>query len=1343
MRSGLIFLTLIAGCAEELTSPSPSLDAIEPALVCNDQFVSTLIAHGKQLTPMPIDTVTENPKLVLPLLQLEKASELDGTPGSADRIDLLEVTRWIDSNTMSFDVVPENEVPIGGYTLHATNNDRQSATADLAMAVVPPPTATALDPNLVCLAQGPVTVTLTGDTFLVVDGIPATIHFGGEILTPDSSEDCFDVVGPMDVESCSTLPITLPAELLAEGLYDVVLTNPEPAECSSTEALTLQVFAPPVVRDIVPNLECEDGTQNTYSIVGEGFLDVAGVLPTVTIGTYTAEADSLAGCSADPSGGADQICTEIIVAVDAGLLLPGVHPVTVLNPAPVGCASTEDVNLEIIAGPVIDSVEEPATCTGAGDVDVVLRGAGFLFVTGPTTAQPMVTVDGVTIDPATVLPGEPGVDSAVSCPLLTNPSGTGMDGMVCDTMTITIPASITSVIGIHDIEVRIPDEANCDAATVATATFEVTAPPEITSVQPSIVCDNGQSFAIFGTNFAQDAEVQLDGIVIPAADVFVNGAGTQIDVTVAAGFGAGIYDVTVYNVAGCEDTLAAAIEIVDMPIVFFVDPPVTYNQINIQATIYVSGVNGFVREVWLEEASTGALTYLADFTWNPLEPGQIQAVMPAGLPEGDYHVYISDELYCDPSLDNAIFEEADLTIGIDSVEPPFGWTNGFTAVEITATNPTDFQNVPRVYLNPVDAGIIDTSDTGGAGVGVTSIATELSGVDFKDGDTLNAVVPAALPVDEYDVLVINPDGTIGLLPAGFQVVPNDPPVIDSVSPGTLPRNPDEPITIYGNGFLNPRVEAECTNPDTGAFDVLPVTVVSSTLIQIDALFPADSLSGGGGVCIIIVYSDYVDLGTPYTTWGKYAAVSVTNPSQNLYAWRVGPDMNVARQALSATAGRSTRIARNLYAIGGDDGTNTLASIERAPVGQFGDLSPWEMLQVRNDLPEARSYTGLAQLGRFVYLVGGFNGTTAVNTVWRAQILDPLEAPVISSSLGLELGDGVDGMPVGTYVYRVAALFDASYDDIPNGESLPSDPFVVRIPDVTELIDLTLSWSAVPDAVGYRIYRSSTGSGFEQHVVDVMASTAYTDRFLDVPDPTLTPLPQGSLGTWSALANLNEAREGGCSTIAWDPATPGTAYLYAAGGRDATGTVLDSIEYLGIQEIDEHDNEAAASWSYSILNLPGPRWQCQAFNATNDLSPSVPVGETYIYFGSGLDQGGSADNDVDGLQVGAGGDFSFVDTVSTMKGNAGYVFATASDFLYALGGKNGLPSNQGFSAEICDASKPGCAGGPPELQNWNSLGGGGLIQSRYLVGSAQESSVIFAVGGDDGGGPTTSVEFTNY
>ena len=257
MRSSLIFLTLIAGCAEELTSPSPSLDAIEPALVCNDQFVSTLIAHGKQLTPMPIDTVTENPKLVLPLLQLEKASELDGTPGSADRIDLLEVTRWIDSNTMSFDVVPENEVPIGGYTLHATNNDRQSATADLAMAVVPPPTATALDPSLVCLAQGPVTVTHTGDTFLVVDCIPATIHFGGEILTPDSSEDCFDVVGPMDVESCSTLPVTLPADLLAEGLYDVTLTNPEPAECSSTEALTLQVFAPPVEHPEIRTLKAQ------------------------------------------------------------------------------------------------------------------------------------------------------------------------------------------------------------------------------------------------------------------------------------------------------------------------------------------------------------------------------------------------------------------------------------------------------------------------------------------------------------------------------------------------------------------------------------------------------------------------------------------------------------------------------------------------------------------------------------------------------------------------------------------------------------------------------------------------------------------------------------------------------------------------------------------------------------------------------------------------------------------------------------------------------------------------------------------------------------------------------
>ncbi len=56
---------------------------------------------------------------------------------------------------------------------------------------------------------------------------------------------------------------------------------------------------------------------------------------------------------------------------------------------------------------------------------------------------------------------------------------------------------------------------------------------------------------------------------------------------------------------------------------------------------------------------------------------------------------------------------------------------------------------------------------------------------------------------------------------------------------------------------------------------------------------------------------------------------------------------------------------------------------------------------------------------------------------------------------------------------------------------------------------------------------------------------------------------------------------------------------------------------------------------------------------------------------------------------------------------------------------------------------GCLGQfTPDVANWNATGTS-LCTPRYRLGSAQESSVIFAVGGDDGTGATNTVDFTNF
>ena len=50
------------------------------------------------------------------------------------------------------------------------------------------------------------------------------------------------------------------------------------------------------------------------------------------------------------------------------------------------------------------------------------------------------------------------------------------------------------------------------------------------------------------------------------------------------------------------------------------------------------------------------------------------------------------------------------------------------------------------------------------------------------------------------------------------------------------------------------------------------------------------------------------------------------------------------------------------------------------------------------------------VGRYIYLVGGHDGAAAVDTVWRARILDPLAGPEVVD-LALFLDDEVPGVGI--------------------------------------------------------------------------------------------------------------------------------------------------------------------------------------------------------------------------------------------------------------------------------------------------------------------------------------------
>ena len=133
----------------------------------------------------------------------------------------------------------------------------------------------------------------------------------------------------------------------------------------------------------------------------------------------------------------------------------------------------------------------------------------------------------------------------------------------------------------------------------------------------------------------------------------------------------------------------------------------------------------------------------------------------------------------------------------------------------------------------------------------------------------------------------------------------------------------------------------------------------------------------------------------------------------------------------------------VYAIGGDGGADASAmdTIEVAPVGVYGDVSDWSILP--RTLPAPRTRAGIARVGRFLYLVGGHDGGGAVDTLYRALILNPLQVPRFD---GMDVVGVTGGLAEGRWHYRIAARFPTDHPGNPGGESLPSEPISVTLPD---------------------------------------------------------------------------------------------------------------------------------------------------------------------------------------------------------------------------------------------------------------------------------------------------------
>ena len=956
---------------------------------------------------------------------------------------------------------------------------------------------------------------------------------------------------------------------------------------------------------------------------------------------------------------------------------------------------------DFCAGTGVAAVSPSIICAGHEPAEVVITasGRGFLRVAG---VGPTVTLDGAP-PLGFVLEG--------CAPLF----GAFVEAEGCTTLRVTLPAPGTLAVGEHPVVATNPTVAPC----ALEATLSIGEPPVVTKVEPARICEGPGTVSILGSGFLSGSQVALEGHTL-ASSLALSAA------EIAATFDAlapGTWDLTVSNGPDCEDTLADALEVLQNPIVFFVDPPVVYNGIDFQATVYVSGVNdGAVSAVRIRPS--GTTKPWLDLAFAPGGPGlaTVRATIPAGLvpPGGSetWDVLLVDAAGCEGVLAGSLVLTQRLTLDLTSVTPPFGWTASPTAVSVRATAPpapgdAAFVPLPRLYLNPA---------TGGD-------ARPVQAVSFVDAGRLTALVPDGLDPGDYDVVVVNPTGEVGLLPAGFRVTAAPPPLVDIVAPGSIPTGAPEPVRVRGAWFDGPVVTATCLEP--GGVTTYGATLVSTSPTLLEVTLPGDQMAQGS-VCVIRV----TNADGSYADW---SAVAVTNPAENIGDSTAGPSLGAARRAPGLAIGRATRTSAFVYALGGDLGTaaSAVTTLEAAPLDEFGAIGAFVPLSP--PLPAPRTLAGVAAVGRFLYVVGGDDGTGPVATTLRAEVLRPEDAPRIADA---SIALAASGLGPGLWYYRVAAVMDATDPDNPGGETLPADPLPIQVPANLPLeLRPTLTWTAVPGAASYRVYRSAA-PGAAANALGLLATVpAGTTSTTDPGGPT-TPATMralGDLGSWHEAPALATARSGLGLTTARDPGDPATTHVYAVGGLGASG-VLASVERLAILH-DADGGQTLGAW-IATSPLGGARHALAAGtvdeSATVRLAPEV----AWIYASSGDNGSGAPVSLLESAQVSPGG--ALGPWGSALKGGGGpkrtgCALLAASNQVFLFGGAAGAPSDNSESGQLCGPGYNKCTE-PGTLSNLNATGAS-MATARRLFGATLGNGRFFFAGGSTPAGPTATVEST--
>ncbi len=426
------------------------------------------------------------------------------------------------------------------------------------------------------------------------------------------------------------------------------------------------------------------------------------------------------------------------IALGPGLsLAAGQHTVEVV--AADGRRAAAPAPVVVLGPPQVDELSPTTVCDGAAAVELRVAGSDLLQAGG---AGLSASIGGLTQPVA--LEG---------CAALPEPA----EGESCTSGVLSLtPAQLGQ--GGHTVTLTAADALACGAS--APRALRVRPPPDISAVSPEALCPSGGELEIEGSDLDPGDTWTLGGVALE--DLRVGDDGVLRARVPAGALALGWHALTVSAPGGCEDTLVDAVELRPAPVAVAVDPPQLPAGVGARVVVTVAGVFGDIDDVLLLDASDAA-TPVA-WSWDPAAPGQVELEVPGTLAEGAWRVQIRQGGDCPGTPAATLQIAAADQLLLDRVEPTQAWAWDHTPFELRLVEPLGdpadgLQAGAQAWLIDPTAGRPPTRVLAPAVVAPTRLA---------------GVIPWGLELGDYDLLVVNPDGTAGFLEAAITVV-DDPP----------------------------------------------------------------------------------------------------------------------------------------------------------------------------------------------------------------------------------------------------------------------------------------------------------------------------------------------------------------------------------------------------------------------------------------------------------------------------------------------------------------------------------------------------------------------------------------